>query len=82
MTIEEILAKLNTGDFEIECRDGNRKICVDRYVVMPCWAVTVFEVVGTYWDSDYRMNLPVRDFKSQRNFLIDLDAAEYIMGLL
>lgn len=81
MTTNEIITKMDTGDFTIECENG-RRICVDRCITTPCWVVTLFEVVGTYWDSDYQMSLPIRDIKAQRNFLFDIDAAEYIMELL
>lgn len=81
MTRTEILEKISKGDFTIDCTSG-RRIYVDKCNYIECWAVTTFEVVGTYWDSDYRMRLPIRDLSAQRQFLTDAATADYIMELI
>lgn len=79
--IGAVLEKFNKEQtFTLKCHDG-RTIDVDPYLDNSGYAVSTWETVGTYWDSDYRMKVPVHSMVSQKKCGTKQAVAEYIAGL-
>lgn len=66
--------------FTLNCHDG-RVIDVDYFTDGSGYVVSVWKTVGHYWDSDYRMKLPVHDMVSQKKCGTKQAVAEYISEL-
>lgn len=76
-----ILTKLETEDgATLKFKDG-RVIYIDQ-LTAGGYRVSDFKVLMTVWNSDYQMNVPVRDIVVQKEFDTAEEVADYIAEII
>jgi hypothetical protein len=79
--ISAVLGKFRKEkSFSLNCHDG-RVIDVDYFTDGSGYAVSVWETVGYYWDSDYKQRMPAHGMINQKKCGTKQAVAEYISEL-